>query len=180
MMYVPKEEMHMNIQTKRLTIAPLQLDMATALHLLSLDEDNRRFVPDEVFETVEVAEETLRYLIRCYEAEDGPLVYALLLDATLIGYVQAVPMEDDAWEIGYHIGKDYTCCGFATEAVEAFLPVIMDKLDLQEIQGICLQDNIASCKVMYRCGFIKAFEGPGLYQGQEREICRFVYRKENA
>lgn len=170
----------MKIQTERLTIEALRLDMAPALHLLSLDEDNRRFVPDEVFETVEEAEDIIRYLLTCYETGEGPLVYALLMQKTMIGYVQTVPMEDGAWEIGYHIGKEYTCCGFATEAVQAFLPVIMEKLQLQEMQGICLKDNIASCKVMYRCGFAKVFEGTGLYQGQEREICRFVYQQEKA
>jgi len=47
----------MNIETDRLTITRFTMDMAEAVHLNSLDEDNRRFVPDEVFETVEEAAE---------------------------------------------------------------------------------------------------------------------------
>ena len=43
----------MKIETKRLIITKFTMDMAEAVHLNSLDEDNRRFVPDEVFETVE-------------------------------------------------------------------------------------------------------------------------------
>lgn len=166
----------MNIKTERLIITEFTMDMAQAVHENSLDEDNRRFVPDEVFETVEDAKDTLEFLIGVYENGDGPLVYPLLLkDNTYIGYVQAVPFEDGDWEIGYHIGERYTKKGYATEAVKAFLPVIMDKLNITKIAGVCLADNKASVKVMERTGFVKEFEGIGKYQGEDRRICRFNY-----
>ena len=166
----------MRIETERLLITEFTMDMAEAVHLNSLDEDNRRFVPDEVFETIEEAAETVEFLMGVYENGEGPLVYPILLkDATYIGYVQAVPFDDGTWEIGYHIGTRYTKRGYATEAVKAFLPVIMPKLGLNRIAGICLADNKGSVKVMERCGFVKEFEGIGMYQGQERKICRFFY-----
>lgn len=168
----------MHIETERLLITCLTKDMAQSVHENSLDEDNRRFVPDEVFETVEIAQETVDFLISCYESGEGPLVYAVLLkDQTNIGYVQAVPMEGGIWEIGYHIGEKYTKKGYATEAVKAFLPVIMQQLQLKEMLGVCLRDNAASVKVMERCGFVKTFEGAGIYQGAEREICKYIYRQ---
>ena len=166
----------MQIETKRLIITQFTMDMAQAVHLQSLDEDNRRFVPDEVFETVEDAADTVGFLMGVYENGDGPLVYPVLLkDGTYIGYVQAVPFDDGTWEIGYHIGADYTKKGYATEAVKAFLPVILPKLGLSRIKGICLADNTASMKVMERCGFTKEFEGDGPYQGNERRICRYYF-----
>ena len=166
----------MNIETERLIITRFTMDMAEAVHLNSLDEDNRRFVPDEVFETVEEAADTVGFLMGVYESGDGPLVYPVLLkDKTYIGYVQAVPFDDGTWEVGYHIGAAYTRKGYATEAVKAFLPVIMPRLGLERIKGICLADNKASRKVMERCGFIKEFEGPGPYQGNERMICKYHY-----
>ena len=42
----------MKIETKRLTITKFTMDMAEAVHKESLDEDRRRFIPDEVFECV--------------------------------------------------------------------------------------------------------------------------------
>ena len=166
----------MQIETKRLIITQFTMDMAQAVHLQSLDEDNRRFVPDEVFETVEDAADTVGFLMGVYENGDGPLVYPVLLkDGTYIGYVQAVPFDDGTWEIGYHIGADYTKKGYATEAVKAFLPVILPKLGLSRIKGICLADNKASMKVMERCGFTKEFEGEGPYQGNQRRICRYYF-----
>ena len=55
----------MRIETNRLIITEFTMDMAQAVHLLSLDEDNRRFVPDEVFETMEEAAQTLEFLMGC-------------------------------------------------------------------------------------------------------------------
>lgn len=167
----------MKIETERLTITKFDRSMAESVHKNSLDADNRRFVPDEVFETVEEAAETIAFLMGVYTNGNGPLVYPVLLkNGTCIGYVQAIPLEDGAWEIGYHIGGNYTKHGYATEAVHAFLPVIMAQLGIAEITGICLAENKASVKVMERCGFTKLYEGPGPYQGQQREICKFVFK----
>lgn len=166
----------MKIETERLLITEFTMDMAQAVHLNSLDEDNRRFVPDEVFETVEEAEDTVGFLMSVYENGDGPLVYPVLLkDGTYVGYVQAVPLDDGTWEVGYHIGGSYTKRGYATEAMKAFLPVIMPKLGITEIAGICLVENQRSVKVMERCGFVKEFEGLGSYQGEERKICKYRF-----
>ena len=170
----------MNISTDRLIITKFNLNMAESVHLGSLDNDNRRFVPDEVFETLEDAAETLDFLIGCYSTGEGPQVYPILLqDQTYIGYVQAIPL-DNYWEIGYHISGAYTGQGYATEAVSAFLPEIMKKIGISSIKGVCLAENIASVKVMEHCGFEKIYEGKGSYQGQERNICKFVFKLETA
>ena len=169
----------MLIETERLTITEFTPDMAQAVHENSLDEDNRRFVPDEVFETVEEAAETIEFLMSQYGGSDGPLVYPVLLkDGTNVGYVQAVPLGDGVWEIGYHIGAKYTENGYATEAVKAFLSVVMNRIGLTKIAGICLADNLASQKVMEKCGFILEFRGIDNYQGEQREICRYWFENE--
>lgn len=166
----------MNIETQRLIITEFQPEMAEAVHLNSLDEDTRRFVPDEVFETVEEAADTIDFLMGCYRSGEGPMVYPVLLkDETYIGYVQAVPLEDGNWEIGYHIGRNYTKKGYATEAVRAFLPVILPRLGIRDILGICRSTNVGSVKVLERSGFVKEFEGMGSYQGEEQPICKYRY-----
>ena len=106
----------MNIETKRLIITEFTMDMAQAVQKNSVDDDNRRFVPDEVWETVEDAEEALKYLILQYETADGPLVYPIFVKETEdnIGYVQLCPIDSGKWEIGYHISKKYTGNGYAT------------------------------------------------------------------
>lgn len=163
------------VETERLTITEFTPEMAQAVHENSLDADNRRFVPDEVFETVEDAAETVAFLMSQYGKTDGPLVYPVLKkDGTYIGYVQAVPLENE-WELGYHIGERYTKRGYCTEAVRAFLPVILPMLGVTWMRGVCLADNFASRKVMERCGFQKEFEGIGPYQGEQRPICEYRF-----
>ncbi|MBF0579127.1 hypothetical protein IM774_04885 [Erysipelotrichaceae bacterium RD49] len=55
--------------------------MTESVHRESLDEENRRFVPDEVYETIEEAAQTIGFLIACYTHSQGPLVYPVLLKA---------------------------------------------------------------------------------------------------
>lgn len=163
------------LETDRLTITEFTPDMAEAVHMNSLDEDTRRFVPDEVFETVEEAAETIDFLSSQYGGTEGPLVYPVLTkDGANVGYVQAVPLDEGQWEVGYHIGGAYTKRGYATEAVSAFLPVIMQKLGIDKISGICVSENLASRRVMEKCGFRLEYEGEGEYQGEKRNIARYV------
>ena len=162
----------MKIETERLIICEFTVDMAEDVHKNSLDDDNRRFVPDEVFETVEIAKETVEFLIGQYDSDDGPFVYPIITKRNEnIGYVQLVKIQE-GWEVGYHIAKKYTSKGYATEAVKAFLPYIAEKMNLEKIWGICLKDNVASAKVMEKCGFENIFVGVGIYQGEEREIIK--------
>lgn len=164
----------MRIETERLMITKFDLSMAESVHKNSLDEDNRQFVPDEVFETVEEARETIEFLMGCYESGDGPLVYPILLqEGTNIGYVQLVPIEE-GFEVGYHIAKEFTGKGYATEALKAFLEYMKVEKILDKVYGICVSENVASKKVLQKCGFIKEFEGMGQYQGRNTEIARYI------
>lgn len=151
--------------------------MVESVHLNSLDNNNRKFVPDEVFETFEEARETILFLMKCYDGVNkGPLVYPIILKSgENIGYVQAVPFGNREWEIGYHIAENYTRNGYATEAVMAFVPVISELLGITQIWGICRGDNIASRKVLERCSFKLQNKSIGDYQGKQHEIYKYLY-----
>jgi len=165
--------MTLPINTKRLYITEFDESMAESVHINSLDEDNRRFLPDEVFETVEDARETITALISFYTQQDKPLVYPVFLhDGQHIGHVQAIPIEE-GWEVGYHIAKPYTGNGYATEAVSAFLPLIMEQLDITQIYGICGADNIASRIVLEKCGFLLKHEDVSSLHEKEQLVCRY-------
>ena len=170
--------MRVLVETDRLFITEMTMDMAMDVHKNSLDEDTRRFVPDEVFETLEDARETLEFLISRYGSADGPLVYALITkdEERNIGYVQLVPVGDGKWEIGYHVAEAFTGKGYATEAVMAFLPVITEQVGVTEVHGIRLLENTASGRVLEKCGFQTLFTGAGVYHGEVREISRSVWK----
>ena len=166
----------MRIETERLIITDFTLDMAKDVHKNSLDEDNRRFVPDEVFETVEEARETIEYLMGQYGGAEGPFVHPVLLKTgENIGYVQLVDIGE-GWELGYHIAEAYRGKGYATEAARAFLPAMAEKYGLDSIIGICLADNLASVRVMEKLGFENVFAGVGPYQGGQRPIVKNIWK----
>ena len=169
----------MRIETERLIITEFTMDMARAVHENSLDKDNRRFVPDEVFETVEDARDTIGFLMSQYGNHDGPQVYPVLTKAggENIGYVQLAPLDGGVWEIGYHIAQKHTGNGYATEAVRAFLPHMAKALGINEVYGVCLQENTASKHVLAKCGFVPVFEGISEYQGEKRLVFKSVWKR---
>lgn len=144
----------------------------------SLDENNRKYVPDEVFETLEEASAVVDQIIENYKSNDGPFIYAVIRksDNANIGYVQLVKINE-GWEIGYHIAQVYTGNGYATEAVSLFLEYIKHSTSINEIYGIALASNKASRRVLDKTGFVLFFEGNGLYQGKRRKIIKTIWRK---
>ena len=83
----------MKIETERLLITEMNMDMAEAVHKNSLDEDNIRFVPDEVFYTIKEASDTIDYLMEQYDTLSGPFIYAIIIKKTgeNIRYIQIIP-----------------------------------------------------------------------------------------
>ena len=170
----------MKIRTPRLTITRFNLDMAQIVYGNSQDDDTRRFVPDEVYDSAEEDREAIEFLMSRYDSADGPFVYPVLTNGGKnIGYVQLCRLDDGKWEIGYHIAKDFTGKGFATEAVKAFLPVIAQNQNLKEVYGICLAENLASIRVLEKCGFRQIYKGLGNYQGQEAQIIKAIRKNYN-
>ena len=174
----------MQIKTLRLTITRFNLDMAQIVYENSQDDDTRLFVPDEVYDSVEEARETIEFLMFRYDSADGPFVYPIITNegGKNIGYVQLCKLEleeEGSWEIGYHIAKSFTGKGYATEAVKAFLSVMTEKLNIKEVYGICLAENTASVRVLEKCGFTQIYQGPGNYQGREVQIIKTIWKNYN-
>ena len=56
-------------------------------------------------------------------------------------------------EIGYWLGKKYWGQGLASEAVKLIVKFGFEQLKLHRIYGIVSEENIASQKVLEKCGF---------------------------
>lgn len=171
----------MNIKTSHLTITTFSLDMAQSVYENSQDDDIRRFVPDEVYDSVEEARAAIEFLMSRYDSDDGPFVYPIITNdgGKNIGYIQLCQIDDGSWEIGYHIAKQFTGKDYATEAVKAFLPAAAKKLNLKEVYGICLAKNLVSIRVLEKCGFTQIYQGRGNYQGQEAQIIKTIWKNYN-
>ena len=152
--------------------------MVQSVYENSQDDDTRRFVPDEVYNSVEEAREAIEFLMSRYESTDGPFVYPVITnnEGKNIGYVQLCKLDEGTWEIGYHIAKNFTGKGYATEAGKAFLAAMAKKLNIKEVYGICLAENNASVRVLEKCGFTQIYQGPGNYQGKEEQIIKTIWK----
>jgi RimJ/RimL family protein N-acetyltransferase/plasmid stabilization system protein ParE len=159
----------------KLQIVKMNQSMYYDVYKNSQDDNNRKYVPDEVFNSLEEASEVVNQIINSYDSEDGPFVYAVIRkkDSANLGYVQLVKIEE-GWEIGYHIAEIYTGNGYATEAVNLFLNYIKNNTFLKQIIGIALATNKASRRVLEKCGFELIYEGTGLYQGRKRKIIKTI------
>ena len=168
----------MQIKTEHLTITTFSPDMAQTVYENSQDDDTRRFVPDEVYNSVEEAREAIEFLMSRYESTDGPFVYPVITnnEGKNIGYVQLCKLDEGTWEIGYHIAKNFTGKGYATEVVKAFLPAMAKKLNIKEVYGICLAENLASVRVLEKCGFTQIYQGLGNYQGKAEKIIKTIWK----
>jgi RimJ/RimL family protein N-acetyltransferase len=163
------------IENDVLLIAKMNQAMSEDVYRNSQDKNNRKVVPDEVFNSLEEASEVVNQIINRYDSEDGPFVYAVIRkkDSANLGYVQLVKIEE-GWEIGYHVAEIYTGNGYATEAINLFLNYIKNNTSLKQIIGIALAANKASRRVLEKCGFELIYEGTGLYQGRKRKIIKAI------
>ena len=163
------------IENDKLQIVRMNQSMYYDIYKNSQDDNNRKFVPNEVFNSLEGASEIVNQIINSYDSEGGPFVYAVIrkINNTNLGYVQLIKIEE-GWEIGYHIAEVYTGNGYATEAVNLFLDYIKNNTNLKQIIGIALATNKASRRVLEKCGFELIYEGSGLYQGRKRKIIKTI------
>ena len=58
-------------------------------------------------------------------------------------------------ELGYTIAKKYWGNGYATEATMAVINYLFNECEVQTIYSECMENNIASRRVMEKCGMIQ-------------------------
>ena len=65
-------------ENNRLQIVRMNQSMYYDIYKNSQDGNNRKFVPDEVFNSLEETSEVVNQIINSYDNEEGPFVYAVL------------------------------------------------------------------------------------------------------
>ena len=63
--------------------------------------------------------------------------------------------EDGVAEIGYGIAEDYQGSGYATEAVSTIVDWALQQSCVSRIEAEAEEENIASIKVLEKCGFVR-------------------------
>jgi ribosomal-protein-alanine N-acetyltransferase len=89
-------------------------------------------------------DEGYAYLI--FRSSDAVLIGGLTLSNVKRGVAQAA-------SLGYWMGVTYAGRGYMTDAVGALVPFAFDSLGLHRLEAACLSHNVASARVLEKCGF---------------------------
>ena len=87
------------------------------------------------------------------ESNNNELALNIFLDNQLIGGVGLHLHNDNYYELGYWLGKDYWGKGYATESSKYLLEYALGKLDSLKIKSGYFIDNLPSGNVLKKLGF---------------------------
>ncbi|MGM3162332.1 GNAT family N-acetyltransferase [Dickeya undicola] len=102
----------------------------------------------------ETVENWIAGMQESWEQRKG-VVYAICLSRSqqIIGSISLVSLETAQPEIGYWLGADFRHHGFSTEASRALCQFAFNQLGIEKIYGCHLPQNVASGRVLLKCGF---------------------------
>ena len=97
------------------------------------------------------------------------IIKTILFDGQVAGSV--LKYEDEGHpEVSYWLGKEFWGKGIATAALAAFL----DEFQTRPVYARAAKDNLASLRVLEKCGFTIAAEGKGFANARDAEIEEYV------
>ncbi len=165
------------LATTRLTLRQMVAGDAEALMTLFSDSQVLQFLNNDPLDTHDKALGLIGWFDQMYHDQKG-LTWGVTLrgEDRLIGTagMYGWDRDDRHVDIGYHILPAHWNKGYATEAAQTVIRWCFDNLDVHRIQADCTEGNIASERVMLKCGF--------QHEGTWRESCweheRFVNIKQ--
>jgi RimJ/RimL family protein N-acetyltransferase len=98
-------------------------------------------------------------------------IKTILFDGQVAGYV--LSYEDEEFgkpEVSYWIGRQYWGKGVATRALSEFL----SHIKVRPLYARAVKDNIASLRVLEKCGFMICGEGKGFSNARGEEVEEFM------
>lgn len=146
--------MNIIIETDRLLLRNFTINDAPLIYDLNLDPEVIRYTYDPIKDMEharQVLEQTIlpQYALYNY----GRWAVHLKTDLQFIGWcgLKNIPQRDEI-DLGYRFKKEFWGKGYATEAAFACIKYGFEKLKLNRIIGRAIPGNIASLKVLEKCG----------------------------
>ena len=149
--------MEILFETERLIIRKFRDGDARELYENHLDDEVRKWFPNECYEDPEEALEAIRFFAGCVDGNRLPFVLGAELKETkeLIGDagISEVEGKPDETEIGYCIGQRYRGRGYAAELLNAVSGFAVSRFGFRTVYGRVLHGNEASVKVLEKNGY---------------------------
>lgn len=152
------------IHTERLLLREMTLDDAEDVFMWVSNPKVNRYLPYSVYTDIEEVKKWIASL----EKEKNEFGFELKDTGHLIGAGSVNLLENDMYEIGYNFKESMWNKGYATEAVQAMITWAKDHLHARHFLAIYANSNIASGKVLLKCGFtFDRFGEYATYDGSE-------------
>ena len=144
-------------ETEHLRIRKFELEDARCLYENHLEDDVKRWIPNESYADMEETQSAVRFYMDCVNNRRLPYVLAVELRETgeLIGDtgVNEVEGHPGEVEIGYGICKKYNGKGYATELLKAMTEFIIETFGIKILYGRVMHGNNASVRVLEKNGY---------------------------
>lgn len=145
----------MTFSAKHIYLRPLKRSDALAIHLYASDEAVTKYLlwgPNTYEETLKYLDASLSLPLN---VPRNIFRFAIILKHTddLIGMIDLTLKSDRVAELGYILNRSYWGKGYMTEATKLIVTYGFKTLGLSKIIATCDNRNIASYRVMEKCGF---------------------------
>jgi len=157
-------------ETERLRIRRFEPSDAKRLYENHLEEESRKWIPNESYADLEEAQRAIRFYADCVNNGRLPYVLAVELKETgeLIGDtgVNYVEGRINEVEIGYGICRKHSRKGYATELLSAMTSFVAAAFEIKVLYGRVMNGNNASMSVLEKNGYVFVEE----VRGEEDDI----------
>jgi ribosomal-protein-alanine N-acetyltransferase len=166
--------MHVIIETERLLLRQFEPGERQLIYTLNEDPEITRYTGDPVHDLAH-AEAILREVILPQYTlyNHGRWAVHTKPDLTFIGWcgLKYRP-ESDEVDLGYRFMKSAWGKGYASEAAMASINYGFEKLGMRKIVGRVMPGNLASIKVLEKCGM--KYVGEEIVDGHEAKVYEIV------
>jgi ribosomal-protein-alanine N-acetyltransferase len=155
------------LTTERLVLRLFTMNDIEDLFAITNEADIFRYFPTKTPWTVEKTERSIFHQTQHWKKFGYGQMAVMLADSSqLMGWcgLEFLP-ETNETEVGYLLSKAFWGKGYATEAAKESVKFGVENVGLKEIVGLTDPDNIASQKVLQKCGM--TFTRRQIYFGVE-------------
>lgn len=143
------------IETERLVLKPLSVEDAADVFQWVADPEVNRFMIYPLYQNLE---QVKSWLCKA-DAHHLEFGYYLKSNGKCIGSGGIGKGKDGIHELGYNLNRDYWHQGYATEAAKAMIAWAYRELGVHDFVASHAKANIASGRVIQKCGFQYDHEG---------------------
>lgn len=154
------------IECKDIVLREFLLEDLDPIYKITLQPEIAEFLPDWIATKEQRREWLTKYELKenreFFEAVPNINEHILRLGIILketnefIGWITSGLKDELSTpnrEIGYAISRDYTCRGYATQAVQGLIKYLFENTNTDVLNAIALIYNTSSNKVIQKCGF---------------------------